>query len=194
YYFFYNQGIASPPDEPRTLFEPATGEPVEREFSLEGRGQPYLLDAWSGRITPIVHYSSTGDRVSLRIRLARDNGIVIALSEQVNRFGSALPAVHVTKTSADDAGVEQGAVVIRAHAPGSYSTTLSNGRTVNSTIAEVPAPIDLTHAKWHLSVEDWQPANAYATTFGVEASRTRRERVEVDLEGLKPWPEIAGLE
>ena len=59
YYFFYNQGIASPPDEPRTLFEPATGEPVDREFSLEGRGQPYLLDAWSGKITPIVNYSST---------------------------------------------------------------------------------------------------------------------------------------
>ena len=31
YYFFYNQGIVSPPDEPRTLFEPATGEPVDRE-------------------------------------------------------------------------------------------------------------------------------------------------------------------
>ena len=56
YYFFYNQGIVSPPDEPRTLFEPATGEPVEREFSLEGRGRPYLLDAWSGKITPIVNY------------------------------------------------------------------------------------------------------------------------------------------
>src|ERR1039457_6097184 len=31
YSFFYTQGIPGPPDEPRTLFEPATGEPVERE-------------------------------------------------------------------------------------------------------------------------------------------------------------------
>ena len=35
-----------------TLFEPATGEPVDRVFSLEGSGRPYVMDAWSGRITP----------------------------------------------------------------------------------------------------------------------------------------------
>jgi hypothetical protein len=102
YYFFYNQGIASPPDEPRTLFEPATGEPVDLKFSLEGRGQPYMLDAWSGKITPIVKYSSSGDRVTVRIRLSRDNGALIALSEQPNRFGIAPPEVHVTETTADD--------------------------------------------------------------------------------------------
>ena len=74
YYFFYNQGIVSPPDEPMTLFEPATGEPVDREFSLEGSGRPYVMDAWSGKITPIVNYTSGGGRVTLRIRLSRDNG------------------------------------------------------------------------------------------------------------------------
>lgn len=193
YYFLYNQGIVSPPDEPRTLFEPATGEPVDREVSFEGRGQPYVLDAWSGKITPIVHYSSSGDRVTLRIRLARDNGMLIALSEQPNRFGIAPPAVHVTKTSADDAGLNQDAVVVRAAAAGSHDTTLSNGRTVRSTIGAVPPPVDLTHARWRLSVEDWQPANPYATTFGAAAAETRKDRVELDLDGLKPWPEIPAL-
>jgi hypothetical protein len=167
---------------------------VDREFSLEGRGQPYILDAWSGKITPIVNYSSSGDRVSLRIRLARDNGVLIALSEQPDRFGIAPLEVHVTKTTADDAGLDQGAVVIRASAAGSYTTTLSNGRTVRSAIRALPPPIDLTRAKWHLSAEDWQPANPYTTTFGPAAAQTRKDRVELDLDGLKPWPEIPTLQ
>ena len=194
YYFFYNQGIVSPPDEPRTLFEPATGQPVDLQFSLEGRGQPYVLDAWSGKITPIVDYSSSGDRVTIRIKLSRDNGMLIALSEQSNRFGIAPPQVHVTKTAADGASIDQGAVVIHASAAGTYETTLSNGRTVQSTIGAVPPPIDLTHVKWHLSAEDWQPANPYATTFGPAASETRKDRVELYLDGLKPWPEIPALQ
>ncbi len=194
YYFFYNQGIASPPDEPRTLFEPATGEPVDLMFSLEGRGQPYVLDAWSGKITPIVNYSSTRDRVTLRIRLSRDNGVLIALSEQPDRFGIAAPGVHVTSTAADDACINQGVVSIRASAAGTYDTTLSNGRRVRLPIGAVPPPVDLTHAKWHLSAEDWRPANPYMTTFGTAAAQTLKDRVEIDLDGLKPWPQIPGLE
>lgn len=194
YYFFYNQGIVSPPDEPRTLFEPATGEPVDREFSLEGSGQPYLMDAWSGKIAPIVNYSASAGRVTLRIRLARDNAVLIALSERPDRFGMALPQIHVTRTSAEDAGLSQGGVTIRASAAGTYTTTLSNGRTVRSTIGAVPPPIDLTHAKWHLSTEDWQPANPYAATFGAAAAQTRKDRIELELDGLKPWPEIPALQ
>ena len=57
YYFLYNQGVVTPKGEPENLFEPATGEPLDREVSLEGRGRPYLLDAWSGKITPIAKYT-----------------------------------------------------------------------------------------------------------------------------------------
>jgi hypothetical protein len=133
-------------------------------------------------ITPIVHYKSSDGRVTLRIRLARDNGMLIALSEEPKRFGITPPEVHVTGTSANDAGIFLEA--------GTYTTTLDNGLTVRSVIGAVPPPINLTPAKWHLSAEDWQPANPYATTFGVEASKTRKERVELDLEGLKTWPAI----
>jgi hypothetical protein len=193
YYFLYNQGIVSPPDEPRTLFEPATGEPVDLKLTLEGRGQPYLLDAWSGKITPIVDSVSTGNRVTLRIKLSRDNGVLIGLSEQPNRFGIAAPAVHVTETSADSAVLSGNRVSIRASTAGTYSTKLSNGQSVRSVIANVPPPIDLTHVKWHLSVEDWQPANPYMTTFGPAAAETRKNRIELDIDALKPWPEIAAL-
>jgi hypothetical protein len=194
YYFFYNQGIVSPPDEPGTIFEPATGEPVEREVSLEGRGRPYLFDAWSGRITPIVNYTSSGDRVTLRIRLSRDNSTLIAISEDPNRFGFMAPEVHVTKTSADDVALAGNLIAIRAAKAGTYLTTLSNGQTVRSTIGELPAAIDLTRTAWHLAVEDWQPANPYETTFGKPATETHKTMIELNLQGLKPWPEIPAFQ
>ncbi|NOT61140.1 MAG: hypothetical protein HOP19_13050 [Acidobacteria bacterium] len=194
YYFFYNQGVMSPPDEPTTLFEPATGEPVEREVSLEGRGQPYLLDAWSGKITPIAQYQVRGDRVTLRLKLARDNGVLIALSDQPNRFGFAVNALHVNQTTADETVVEGNTVVIRATKAGTYQTTLSNGRSIRSTIAAAPAALDLTKASWNLKVEDWQPVNPYATTLGVAATETRKTQVATDLAELKAWPEIPALQ
>jgi hypothetical protein len=163
--------------------------------TLEGVGQPYLLDAWTGKITPIANYTSDGKSVTVRAKLARDESMLIALSEDANRFGVRPPAVHVTKTSAGDVVLTEGnAVAIRASKAGTYTTTLSDGRSVISTIGNVPAPIDLTNAVWHLAAEDWQPVNPYATTFGLAATETRKAPVELDLKGLKAWPEIPELE
>ena len=68
-----------------------------------------------------------------------------------------LPKIHVTATDADDAVADRDAVVVRVAKAGAIETKLNNGQTVHSTIASVPAVIDLTNAKWELSVEDWQP-------------------------------------
>jgi hypothetical protein len=48
--------------------------------------------------------------------------------------------------------------------------------------------------KWHLLAEGWQPANPYATTFAAPAAQTQKDRVELDLDGLKAWPEIPALQ
>jgi hypothetical protein len=61
------------------------------------------------------------------------------------------------------------------------NASLSDGKTVKSTIRDVPPPIDLTNAAWHLAAEDWQPANPYATTLGVAATETRKVRVATTL-------------
>ena len=45
-----------------------------------------------------------------------------------------------------------------------------------------------------MSVEDWQPANPYDTTFGPAAAETRITRIEMDLDALKAWPEIPELQ
>jgi hypothetical protein len=158
YYFLYNQGVISPKGEPANLFEPATGSPLDIEVSLEGRGKPYLLNAWSGKIAPIADYTSNASRVTLRVRLSRDNAELIALSEDPHRFGAMSAAIH------------------------------------DSAAASAAAAIDLTNAKWDLTAEDWQPANLYADTMGVAAAETRKIPVTVELDGLKPWPQIPALE
>jgi hypothetical protein len=194
YYFLYNQGVVSPAGEPGNIFEPATGKPLDIDVSLEGRGHPYFLDAWSGKITPIAQYASSADRVTLRVRLSRDDATLIALSDASNRFGIKPLEVHITKTSADDVIADQNAAVIRAAKAGTYSTSLSDGRTVRSAIRSVPPAIDLTNAEWHLAAEDWQPANPYATTFGSAATETSKTPVVLELNSLKPWPEIPALQ
>jgi hypothetical protein len=194
YYFLYNQGVVSPKGEPANLFEPATGTPLDIEVSLEGRGSPYLLDGWSGRITPIAEYTASAGRVTVRVRLSRDNAELIALSEDPRRFGVAAPRLHVTATDARDAVADHGSLVIHATQGGTLATTLSNGQTITSTVGDVPAPIDLTHAMWEVNAEDWQPANPYAETVGVAAAETRKTPLTVQLDGLKPWPEIPALQ
>ena len=84
--------------------------------------------------------------------------------------------------------------MIRASKAGTYTTTLSNGRTVSSEITNVPPPIDLTKATWHVAAEDWKPANPYTDTLGVAAAQTQKDRVEVDVNGLRAWPEIPQLQ
>jgi hypothetical protein len=173
----------------------ATGEAIDQLVTLEGTGRPYLLDAWSGEIQPIADYTRDGERVMIRVRLTRDDAMLVALTDDPKRFGRAPAPVHVTSTDADGAvQSDSDSLAIRAFEAGSYTTSLSDGTTVETSIDDVPGPIDLTDATWQLAAEDWQPANPYETTFGVEATVTSKLPVEVELDGLRPWPEIPELE
>jgi hypothetical protein len=161
YYFLYNQGAVSPKGEPANLFEPATGTPLDIEVTLEGRGSPYLLNAWSGKITPIAKYTSHSGKVTLHVTLGRDDAELIAISEVPGRFGITPETAPVTAISAD---------------------------------VSTPKAIDLTHGRWQLHAEDWQPAHPYMSTFGPAATETRNFPMTIDLDGLKPWPAIPELQ
>lgn len=161
YYFLYNQGEVSPKGEPANLFDPVMGAPLDIEVTLEGRGSPYLLNAWSGEITPIANYTSNSDKVTLHVALGRDDAELVAISEVPGRFGISPPKVPVSATSA---------------------------------ILSAPKTIDLTHARWQLRAEDWQPANPFMSTFGVAAAETRKFPLTVELDGLKPWPATTELQ
>lgn len=216
YYFLYNQGVDTYPGStsvyglnPSNLYEEpstcrysgaapnlnpcmATGEPVDMLVTLEGKGAPYTLDAFSGKITPIAQYTRKGETVTIRVKLTRDASTIIALSSDPNRFGIERSEAHVTSTTADDAAVVGDAIVIRATQTGTYTTQLDNGKTVFSTIGAVPPAIDLTNRPWHLDAEDWQPLHPYGTT-GPAGALTVKLPVSVDISALKSWPDIPEL-
>ncbi|MFC9283026.1 hypothetical protein [Streptomyces collinus] len=73
--------------------------------------------------------------------------------------------------------------MVRAAAAGTYTTRLSQGRTVTTRIAQMPGPI--TPVSWRLSVEDWQP--------GSSATRTEVTRHELTLTQLLPWSQLPEL-
>lgn len=194
YYFLYNQGVVSPKGEPANLFEPGTGQPLHAEISLEGRGQPYLLDAWAGVITPIVHYRASGNRITVDLNLVSDDAAVIAVSEHGHLLGLPEPGIHVVSTSAEEATQQDNVLSVRASQSGLIETTLSNGQSVHSVAQIASGTVDLTGSDWQFSVQDWQPANPYATTTGLAATQTLKPVIRVKITGLKPWPDIPELQ
>ncbi len=184
YYFLWNQNRLAPATgEPEP--EP---EPFDQEISFEGRGQPFALDAWTGEITPIATYERDGDRITTRVSLAPGETTIVAIGPagwQRDELGVEAPSLHATSTTADAVvfGTE-GELRARATSPGTYTTRLSDGRRVESTIGELPSARTLSG--WHLSVEDWQP--------GDTATETVKVPHELDLDSLRVWPEIPELE
>jgi hypothetical protein len=216
YYWLYNQGVDTPAannsiygQNPSNLFESpevchttgsilnpcmATGDAVDTTISLEGTGVPILLDTWSGKITPISQYTRNGDRVTVNLKLDRDDTTVIALTSNPAKFGVAASAKYVTGTNAAGVTTVGGKLYLKAAGNGSYVSTLSGTSAPEvSTVTGVPAKIDLTGNAWKLDVEDWQPAAAYGTT-GLAGSETKKPVVSVALNKLAPWSDIADIE
>jgi hypothetical protein len=214
YYYLYNQGVDAAPagngtfgKNPSNLYEQptacrvttannpcmATGTPVNTTVTLQGSGAPFLLDTFSGEITPIAKYTTDGDSVTVDVSLAPDASTVIALLAQPKKIGvDNVPTRGVASTDADSAAFVGNSLVVRAGQAGAYTTTLTNGRTVTSTIGGVPAAIDLTTAPWHLDAQDWVPTNPYGTQ-GEAGTATTKKPVSLDLTVLKAWPDIPEL-
>jgi len=214
YYWLYNDGVDSYPgstavfgrnpsnqyEEPAacrytgTGINPcmATGDAVDTLVTLEGKGTPYELDAFTGKIAPIARYTRNGDTVTLRVTLGRDASTVIALSDDPQSLGLVRPGRYVTDTTADGAVQVGSSILVRDTSAGTYASTLDKGRTLTTTLPAAPAAIDLTGATWHVNAEDWQPLNPYGT-LGEAGTLTNKVPVSLDLTGLKPWPDIPEL-
>lgn len=212
YYFLYNQGEerldwASRDmiyEEPEACRYTGTstpcrqkGEPIDLDVTLTGDGAPYLLDTVSGEITPISQYTTDksadgSNTVTLNVALGRDESTIIALTTDPSRLGvEALPR-QVVATTADAAVIVNGKVVLRDTEPGTYTATLSDGSTVSATIAAVPEVLDLTDSTWELSAEVWTNANPFGTT-GADGAAQAKTTVDLTLDGLEAWPDIAEL-
>jgi hypothetical protein len=159
-------------------------EATEASLALTGEGAPLALDAWSGAVTPIARYTRSSGRVGVRVSLPPTGATVVALSK------TAGGSVFATSTTADEVLARGNGLTVRASAPGTYTTTLSDGRTASTAIADVPAPIALPD--WTLGVESWGPGATPDTDAKIQLAPIP---LTAGSDGRLPaWTSIAGLE
>jgi hypothetical protein len=82
------------------LFNLSPTGTVHPSVTLTGRGVPYLLDSWSGKIEPIANYTESGDRVTLSLRIGPANAIDIAITPGNDILKAKPPGccLHATNT------------------------------------------------------------------------------------------------
>lgn len=186
-------------EEPKTIrvkglnYGTKIGSPLSTKITLEGSGQPFILNAWSGEITPIAQYTSNGKQVTVDIRLDVDESMLIGISKDPAHVGLNSSSLFVQSTDAD--GVIQtkdGSLAILAHQAGTYHTTLSDGKSVQTQLGATLDKMDLTRGAWKLSVEDWQPKNKYGS-LGISGAETVKPIISLDLSSLQAWPDIDAL-
>lgn len=155
-----------------------TKAPISRVFTFEGTGTPAVLNAWTGEVTPVAAYREVDGGVQTRVTLKPGESVLYG----VGSFTKPL-AVHVVDlldgVSADNADN----LYIDGSSAGTYSAKLSNGSDATADITQVANSVNLT--AWDLTVEDWH-RNA---TGDLEKSTSSHQ-----LNGLKPWSQISGLE
>ncbi|MEQ4719499.1 glycosyl hydrolase [Nonomuraea sp. B19D2] len=172
YYYLCNGKHVENPKPPIAL--------VDHEVTLARTardGVPYLLDPWTGRAERLALYAEDGDGIRLRVRLRPGESMVVAIGRPALFGTGTVKGPHAVATDADLVRFEKGTLVVRASRAGTYTTTLSDGRTVTSMIGPVPEPVVLS--SWQLEVEDWRP----------EGTTTHR----MALDRLSPWSDIPDL-
>lgn len=160
---------------------------VTDTISFAGSGVPMLLDQYEGQVKVVPAYQASSGRVSFELSLAAGDAALIAIAEPA-RFGVRAPKVPA-KSSTGELIVVDGALAVRATDAGTVTTKLANGRSVDTAIASVAAPQNLTI--WHLEVDDWQPANT--TIDGDGAYQTKVVTHTLALTELLPWDQIDEL-
>ncbi|OIJ24011.1 glycosyl hydrolase [Nocardioides luteus] len=162
--------------------------PVQQDVWLTATDRaavPWLLDAWSGRITRIAGYERAGDRIRVRVDLVPGQSTVVALAAP----GAGVARSVLPVATAGQAVVARGAnVALRTTTAGSFELTEADGRTVNVTVDRVREPV--TPASWSLELEDWKPAN----DADPKDLATSKEVVTRELAAPQAWSKVAGLE
>lgn len=136
YYFLYNR----------------TGDPVTLDVTLAGRGVPFAMDSWSGRVDRLSRFARTEGGVRVPVTLAGNDQTVIAVSRE--DLDGRKAEVQATDTTADDAVYRDGTLLARATSARDVETTLDDGRKVTTPLPAPDAPRPLNG--WTLDVESWR--------------------------------------
>ena len=137
------------------LANDSTEQAEELTVTLKGEGQPYVLDAWSGEITPVAEYTTSDGSVTLAVDLAPSEQALIAVAED-GWFGTVETVDHAVATDADELFFQNAELLAKTVSGGEHTVTLSNGETKTFTAA---APEAASIGSWSLVVHKWLPVD-----------------------------------
>ncbi|PSR84064.1 hypothetical protein BD289DRAFT_482970 [Coniella lustricola] len=149
-----------------------------------GSAIPYVLDAWTGRIAPVVNYTVTNTNTNntqqqqqhfnIWFDLASNQSTIIALAPASFFTNIAVPPIHITNSNFEAFNVTADGTAIMARTTRNETSqearqaplfiTLSNGTKLTgfessnentTTTTVLPAPF--TISPWSLTVQDWLP-------------------------------------
>lgn len=156
---------------------------VAAEITFHTTGRPYLMDAWTGSITPIACYSENSDGITIPINLLGNESAIIAFDKS-KVLGNSSTRRHLLDSKGTKAFYNSaGKLAVKIAANGTYDFVLNDGSINEVTTAKVPSVIKLSN--WHLSAEIWSPGNTPIDT--------KKNVIAMNLDSLKSWSEIDEL-
>ncbi|EKG14347.1 hypothetical protein MPH_08469 [Macrophomina phaseolina MS6] len=122
-------------------------------------GTPYVFNAWTGSVTPVLQYTTTATGITIPITLASNQTTILGFvpANSTSSDYPATPSMHVTSSSGAVAGLTSssstnGTPSLSAYLTGAASFTLSDGSTRDLS-ASPPAATNLT--TWDIVIQDW---------------------------------------
>ena len=148
-------------------------------ISFDASGVPYLYDAWTGTMEPILAYQQTKKTTTIPIQLAGNQSMIIAFStDETTPTGTRLVATPSEVYSATEAS---GIISIKAGNT-TEPALLSNGTTISLPAPAVPRSL----STWNFTIESWtRPQHPVQDqTIAAKSNSTHH------LTSLKPWNHI----
>ncbi|WP_069987409.1 glycosyl hydrolase [Massilioclostridium coli] len=165
------------------LFNDA-GEQAQLEIALEGNGTPYLLDGWTGEITPIANYTIEDGQIIVPVDLATNDAMMVGISS-TGIFGE--PADNHAISSNAKVSYKDGNLTVRATEDGTYTVVDEEGKEYNYNVTGLAEPIDLND--WNLTVQSWSKGD----NADNDVLDTKKEDIAVGKTDLIAWKDIPQL-
>lgn len=168
FYYLYNEGT----------------DTANLAVTLTGEGSPFLLDPWTGDITPIVNYTVQNGKVTIPVEIASTDNMLIGLSAS-GIFGEA--ATDYATSASTDVRYEDGKLTARVFENGSYEVTDNSNQTFAGEVTDIPETTVLDG--WDLTVETWSKGD----NADNDVLDTKKTDVVIGETPLVAWKEIEQL-
>ncbi|KAF9261168.1 hypothetical protein L218DRAFT_906097 [Marasmius fiardii PR-910] len=158
-------------------------------LSLGFNGTPFVLDPWSGTVSPVSIWRSTENGVVIPgVSLAPLESALFTVTSENRLEGVSAPPVHIATANADVfAAALSSGIEVRSFVGGSKQITLSNGRSQTVSLSLDGATTQgLTG--WQLNITSWEPPKDLSQ---VDSVLTPHPPINLT-QGLVPWDQLDG--